>query len=147
MFGKRGIAPVISTILLLMFASALGIIVMSWGRAAVPADIPDCSKTSIKIISLSNKPHICTIKDKLVFTLENNGKSEIIGAKIIIISVNDIGQLEMDREIKVADIVQESLDFSGKDIMKIKFVPIIKMNNKEELCPNNGLELENIGEC
>lgn len=148
-FGKRGIAPVISTILLLMFATALGIIVMSWGRTAtLPLDQPDCSKASLHVIEYNNKAQICTADNKIRFTLENNGKTNIAGAKVIIISTFDITQLEMNKKMNVADILKEELDYQGSgDMLKIKFVPKIEYDNKQELCPNNGLELENIGRC
>jgi len=147
--GKRGIAPVISTILLLMFASALGLIVMSWGRnASISEEKPTCDKTSLHVIEYANKPQICSTGKKLQFTLENNGNTNLAGVKVIIISAQDISQSEMTRKMDVADIVKEELDYTASgDILKIKFVPKIEYDNTLELCPNNGLELENIAKC
>lgn len=147
--GKRGIAPVISTILLLMFASALGIIVMSWGRTAtVAADKPDCSQTSLNIIEYNNKKQICYTDNKLYFTLENNGQIEISGFKVIVISMYDIKQIDLNKNMNVADIIREEIAYeSTEKIQKIKFVPKIYIENKQELCPNNGLETENIAGC
>jgi len=148
-WGKRGIAPVISTLLLLMFASALGIIVMSWGRTTtVSAERHDCSETSLNIIEFNNKKQICYKDNKIDFTLENNGQTDIAGVKVIIISTFDIVQLDLDKHMNVADIIKEELQYdSSGDIQKIKFVPKIYFDNKHELCPNNGLEIEDINEC
>jgi len=148
--GKRGIAPVISTLLLVMFATALGIIVMSWGRTTtVTANEPDCSQTSLNIISYNNQAQVCHKDNEIYFTLENNGLSDIRGLKVIVISTFDISQSNLDVQMSVADIMREKVDFDSSkgEIQKIKFVPKIYIDNEFILCPNNGLEVENIVQC
>ena len=148
-WGKRGIAPVISTLLLIMFASALGVIVMSWGRTTtIKANIPDCSQTSLNIISYNDQAQVCYRDNQLFFTLENNGITDIAGVKVIILSTFNIVQEDVNERMDVADIIRSQVKFNNQgEIQKVKFVPKIYVENELQLCPNNGLEVENIKEC
>ena len=149
--GKRGIAPVISTLLLIMFASALGIIVMSWGRTTtVTANTPDCAQTSLNIIRYNDKAHVCFKDGYIHFTLENNGITDIQGVRVIVLSLFDIAQYDINQNMKVADIIREQIPYDAEkagDIKKIKFVPKLYIENEPILCPNNGLEIEHIVQC
>jgi flagellin-like protein len=148
--GKRGIAPVISTLLLIMFASALGIIVMTWGRtSSVVADTADCTDTSLNIIKYNQRAHVCYQGGEIFYTLENNGHTDIRGVRAIVISSFNIQQIDIPRPMHVADIVRNQIPYdpeSQGDIQKIKFVPKIYVDELK-LCPNNGVEIDNIVRC
>src|SRR3989344_9535329 len=54
-FNKRGVSPLIATVLLISFAVALGSVVLNWGRnldIAKPGDA--CSGVSIKIRNIAD---------------------------------------------------------------------------------------------
>jgi hypothetical protein len=51
--------------------------------------------------------------------------------------------------MSVADVAKEQISYDAKKgaIQKIKLIPKIMSVDTGELCPNNGFEIENIGEC
>ena len=68
--GKRGVSPLIATVLLIAFAVALGAVVMNWGRSFVQQQTDQAEKTtqtklgcslrvSLKIAEIDSTPQIC----------------------------------------------------------------------------------------
>jgi len=39
-FARKGLSPLIATVLLIAFAVALGVLVMNWGKSSAPAQVP-----------------------------------------------------------------------------------------------------------
>ncbi|MBC8501156.1 MAG: hypothetical protein ISS25_03875 [Nanoarchaeota archaeon] len=60
--NKRGLSPIIATILLIAFAVAIGAMIMSW-TAGIVKEAPECADLPEEIIS-SNA--FCTLTDKIV---------------------------------------------------------------------------------
>ena len=147
---KKAMSPLLSTIILIGFAVALGGVVMSWGRAAYTAEkqVIGCQQTSLSLISYGENKGICSQDGRLYFTIQNNGGTDLEGIRVSVLGTNDIYSGVIDRKIDVADIVKLDIGYGdvGK-IEKIIFVP--KFNDLEEgqLCPKNGFSTENVGEC
>ncbi|MBI2550038.1 hypothetical protein HYV83_02555 [Candidatus Woesearchaeota archaeon] len=68
--GKRGVSPLIATVLLIAFAVALGAVVMNWGRSFVQQNIDQTEKVtqtklgcslrvSLKIAEIDSTPQLC----------------------------------------------------------------------------------------
>ncbi len=66
---KRGVSPLIATVLLIAFTVALGAVVMNWGRGFVQAQTNEvdkstntkipCSKINVEISSIDSTPQLC----------------------------------------------------------------------------------------
>ena len=50
---RKAMTPLISSIILIMFAVGLGIIVMSWGKAEAGTEPTACDKASLAIITFA----------------------------------------------------------------------------------------------
>ena len=100
LWKKKGVSPLIATVLLIAFAVSLGAVVMNWGRGYVEttmtqADVQSAEKltcsmeTGFKFVEVRGKQRLC-IDDrygdvdgpKLKFTLVNTGTSELKGMRI-----------------------------------------------------------------
>jgi len=154
--NKKGVSPLIATILLIAFAVALGAVIMSWGRNIsfpVKEQVNEnCVKVSIAIEKINNIPQVFyggTEKNGFVkFTIENDGEKDIEGIIIWIIgekntSTIDIGQSSI--KVGYPLIKRASYDFNkyGK-IKKIKFIPKINVLGAIMVCARNSLGEEEI---
>ena len=147
--SKKAVSPIVSSVLLIVFAVALGIVVMSWGKSAVTVEEKgaSCIQASLNVIKIAEKSKIC-FKDSISYlTIENNGQIKITGFKVSFIG-DSIYQKDVVKGMVVGEIIDAKVDFSdvGK-IQKIKIIPKITAEGKERVCPNSGVEIENIGEC
>jgi len=147
--NKKGVSPVISTILLIAFAAALGMVVMSWGKSyegySIITDVR-CEDTSLKVVTIRNDPLIChDNKSQIFITLQNNGEMDISGIKITMLGKDGITSRNIDKFIKVADIFVMKTDYSSiGQLQKVIIVPEIDEN---KLCVINDIELDEIKLC
>lgn len=91
MSGKKGMSPLIATILLMAFAVALGAVIMNWSTS-IPEGGPDCSEVRL------NVNNFCTQNNELHINLRNVGTVDL---SEITLSVVD-AQIEIDA-LKIQD--------------------------------------------
>ena len=143
---KKAMTPMISTIVLIVFAAALGALVISWGNAEglVTATENICSRVDISPIEISGVPQICYDGQNIIAMLKNNGDKEITGVKVITIADQDIITNEFPVLIGAGDVVENyfPLNYEG-EIKKVIIEP--KIINK--LCAKQGISKEYIGMC
>ncbi len=153
--GKKGISPLIATILLIAFAVALGAVVMSWGRdpdlhGLDQEMVEACRGVSIDIEKIGGVEQISYINaDRIVrFTVLNSGSRDISQLMVTIIG---------DRETYVADLRDSSIrighPFSREinyniniygEIMKVRITPRIRHEGSTVACTRNSIEFEKI---
>ncbi len=106
-FNKRGIAPLIATVLLIAFAVALGAVVMNWGRSYVEDTAALAKKSSsgqvecstdvalhINKVLCGGSPSngVCDLSsDGLKITVENKKAKKIYGFTIKVMDQDGIG--------------------------------------------------------
>jgi flagellin-like protein len=92
--NKKGLSPLIATILLIAFAVALGAVVMNIGRTTVLGAESDSTFT---IVEIGGTKQICNLEKGsssiLEFTLKNGNEDEITDLQISIIGSKDITNL------------------------------------------------------
>ncbi len=146
-FKKKGVSPLIATVLLLAFAVALATVVIQlepFGK---------CKLTNVQISKLSNgQPRICfNEKTKTVeFFVTNGDKKAIIGFKIRASGIRDtlnIGNIPItlgqNEEKKVT--FNYDVDTYGK-IVELKIIPLINVSNRPMDCEIKG-EITSIPLC
>ena len=76
--GKRGISPLIATVLLIAFAVAIGTMIMNWGKDVVD-NVGDCGEVKIELQTINGKPLFCydPLNTKLNFMIKNTGSVDI----------------------------------------------------------------------
>lgn len=137
---RKGISPLISTLLLMLFAIALGIVVMSWGHSTYTPF--RCEDTKLKVLTLNDLPQICIRNKILYFTLQNIGISPVVGVKVVTIN-SDILSQELKTRLEGGDVVRLSTKTNSEYIKKVILTPMIRAGP----CPNQGIEIENINLC
>lgn len=148
--SKKAMSPLLSTIILIGFAIALGGIVMSWGKSGytVAKPVVECKQTSLSLISYGENKGICSKDNKLYFSIQNNGEIDLDGIKISILGNNEIYSSTIDKQINVAEIVKLDLEYQNiVKIEKVIFTPRFIYLDKERLCPKNGFSIDKVEEC
>jgi flagellin-like protein len=157
-FNKRGVSPLIATVLLISFAVALGSVVLNWGRnldISKPGD--NCVGISI-IIRNINSYQVCYSgsgqEGYINFIIDNEGNVDVDGLGIWITGEKGTKLLDFnDLSIKqgeLLDIEDKSIiyDFDAYGTIKhIQFFPKVKINDDLEICARNSVKADNIGAC
>ncbi|MFC1691208.1 archaellin/type IV pilin N-terminal domain-containing protein [Nanoarchaeota archaeon] len=167
---KRGVSPLVATVLLIGFAVALGAIVMNWGKDYVEqsadtltqATIRCSVDTGLSFAILEGKPVICgkvldpenpAINGSLEFLVENGFVAEIDALQVRLIGSKSLEPVSL--------VVPESLlekggskfmTFSYDDdklgsIRQIKIIPLLRIDEDVVPCPDTPLKAESIPEC
>tara|TARA_Y100000310_G_scaffold342247_1_gene444595 strand:+ start:14258 stop:14743 length:486 start_codon:yes stop_codon:yes gene_type:complete len=157
-YDKRGVSPLIATVLLISFAVALGSVVLNWGRnldIAKPGDI--CTGISMKIRNVGDS-QICYSGQGenayINFIIDNDGSKNIDGLGIWVTGEKGTKLLDFnDFSIKkgeLRDIKDNSIkyDLSAYGAIKqIQFFPKVKTDDSIELCARNSIKASNIKAC
>ena len=157
-FNKKGVSPIIATVLLISFAVALGSVVLNWGRnldISKPGDI--CAGVSIKIRSIDNS-QVCYggagKNTYLKFILDNNGNADIDGISIWVTGDKGTKLLDFNelavKKGELLDINDDSITYDATttgNIKNIQFFPKIKAANSIDICARNSIKIDTLQKC
>ena len=156
--SKKGVSPLIATILLIAFAVALGSVVMNWGLNLNLGKSDDkCRNVEIKLRDIDSA-EACYggfgSNGYINFIIDNTGSADISGLAIWVVG---------DKETRLFDIdgilVKKGSIYDKKDkevtydftkfgnINQIQFIPKIRPEQSTEICPKNAIKAEKIGIC
>ena len=156
--NKRGVSPLIATVLLISFAVALGSVVLNWGRnldISKPGD--KCTGISIEIRNL-NTYQVCYAgsgqEGYINFIIDNSGNIDTDGLGIWITGEKGTKLLDLNelsiKQGELLDVKDKSVkyDFNAYGSIKnIQFFPKVNINNELEICTRNSIKADNIGAC
>lgn len=158
-FGsKKGVSPLIATILLIAFAVALGSVVMNWGLNLNLGNSEDaCRNVGIMIRNI-DAAEACFggfgANGYINFILDNTGAVDISGLSILIVGDKGTRLFDLDNIlIKKSSLYDKkdkevSYDFSTfGNIKQVQFIPKVKVEQTTEICPKNAIKAEKIGIC
>jgi hypothetical protein len=150
---KKGIAPLIATVLLVIFSVAVGFVVMSFGRAQIEVGADCPINVNFKMVQISGNDQICydRLKEEIVFLVENGPNTEIKGLIINVIGTKRAETYNMDDVyIDVAanhmGFLRYNTEYFG-NIRQIKITPKIKLFENEEICTLQSIIVEEVPSC
>ena len=142
--SKRGVSPLVATVLLIAFAVALGAVVMNWGKQQVDTHMEEleiCKDVSLNWYSLDGKEQICYTESKLKFTVENGVVADVNDLKLIIVGAQDIYIKERTRiGLRKTDLKKTEINY---DLAKygvpqeVRLIPLLLIDEKEVICPSD----------
>jgi flagellin-like protein len=147
--SKRGVSPLIATILLIAFAVALGAVVMSIGKNTIGG-----MDAGFAIIDIGGKKQACFIDrgadSALEITLKNGDTTDIADFKVSIIGTNDSINKEslLSAPVNKGDIKRLLVQYDKNDvgdIRKVVITPRIIRNDERTL--GTGISIEGITAC
>lgn len=171
--SKKGVSPLIATVLLIAFAVALGAVVMNWGRSYVEdtaAFAREKSDTEVKcsmdvkisIGKIDKEPVICfnvtDVEDPnqngtVEVLLENGPTTQIEGLQIRLIGngTKEPGIIDLENTtIKKAYSKFLNITYDDDEleyIKQVKIIPQIESQGKLVYCPDSSLTIDDIQEC
>ncbi|MCK5629639.1 MAG: hypothetical protein KAI26_03410 [Nanoarchaeota archaeon] len=168
LWKKKGVSPLIATVLLIAFAVSLGAVVMNWGRGYVEttmtqADVQSAEKiscsmdTSIGVVQVGDKQRLCiddaATNATLNFTLINTGSATLQGVQILVIPVSGAppDPVEVGSETPKSGMMYAGTILSGNrsTIDQIEIAPIILVKGVKVVCLEHSIKRlpTEIGEC
>ena len=156
--SKKGVSPLIATVLLIAFAVALGSVVMNWGlnlNLGKSADM--CRNVEIKIRNI-DVAEVCFggfgPNGYINFIIDNTGTIDISGLAIWIVGEKDTRLFDLDSILIEKGSLYDkkdkevSYDFSAfGNIKQVQFIPKVKADQATEICPRNAVKAGKIGVC
>ncbi len=150
---KRGIAPLIATMLLLSFAVSVGVVVMNFGRAQVELQAECPINIGLKFAQIKDKEDICYNEQKkeIKFTLENGVNIKVEGVLVNIVGEEEAKTTELNEaKIPKAGTYIGKVPWDGKTsggIRQLKITPKIILYDAEQICVEKSLLPEKVGPC
>ncbi|MFH1174446.1 MAG: archaellin/type IV pilin N-terminal domain-containing protein [archaeon] len=151
--GKRGISPLIATVLLIAFAVALGAMIMNWA-SQIPVDPKKpntCDDVRLVQKTIGSSKAFCydVQKRELFFRIENAGAEPI--EKIDLFTIDDQGN-EIDQPLPGSAlpsgaVLTKSLSFTKIGAMHAELKPFVNVGGKIVYCVNGAIAVDNLPDC
>lgn len=159
MLNKRGVSPLIATIILIVFSILLGAVVMSFGEAYVEEQAtfvqePEvgnvCDSVDLQIITVKDVPQIC-VHDQVIEVALDNGvvvpvtglQARVAGTENIYIAPNVLNMpLEIASSLKTA--------FTFEPIgtpLQVKLTPTLNTKTGQVFCTDQAIVVEDLRPC
>ena len=160
--NKRGLSPLIATILLIAFAVALGAVVMNLGRTIGDGELPfngeaGCGVSGkLEIAEIGGEYKICFAemgKESYVdFTIHNGASADINDLQVTIYGSNDVFNMDsiLKEVMKRGEGRRIKIKYDNTvygNIEKFVIIPKVEHDGSIVLCDEAKLELEEIGSC
>ncbi|MDD4877843.1 MAG: hypothetical protein PHO02_02275 [Candidatus Nanoarchaeia archaeon] len=150
--NKRGMSPIISTVLLICAAALLAVVILAWSGVFSRGIMASAEKTSEKMSACEsqtnlNIKHACTREDSITVMVESLGSKQVNGLIIRVIGSSGGYQEDIEIEMNVADLKRFDIEKQDVgDITKIEILPKVDIQGKIEICGIKDSET-NIPEC
>ncbi|HSU72399.1 MAG TPA: hypothetical protein VLJ21_00945 [Candidatus Binatia bacterium] len=159
MLNKRGVSPLIATLILIGFSVGLGAIVMSFGEAYVeeqatfvssPEVGGSCTAVDLQLITVKGVPQIC-VRDRVVELSLDNGpgtpiaalQARVVGTDNLYLAPNVLkSPLLPASSLKTAF----TLDPIGTPV-QVKLTPVLHTVNGQVFCPDQAITVEDLRAC
>lgn len=140
---KKGVSPLVATVLLVSFAVALGAVVMNWAGSLSGGSL--CNQASIDLSAVCYDP----VREQIRATA-TVGESDLSGVQIRVIG--DRGQTsgqdlqDVGAGTRRTFVVAYAQDTSGQ-AQSVEITPLTKNKNSIEVCSEHALSVSNIAPC
>ena len=149
--GKKGMSPLIVTILLVALAVSLGAMIMSWGSSELSTNQKGCEQTKIEPQQAFGQNLICYDQNnkKLKLLLKNTGTNALTGIQIKQINPDlTINEMRLPKSNIIPGASYEYiLDFIKPEKTYIEIIPEIDFLGEKIMCVNNAIIIDNLGNC
>ncbi len=150
--NKKGISPLIATFLLISFAVALGVVIMSFGRAQVELEAQCPINIGLTISNIGGEDQFCYDSNakEIRFTLENGVNIKVNGLVFNVIGSIQAESSEINTKIIKAGTYLGKMKYDSSasgEIRQVKISPKINLYDEEQICTDKALIIEEVREC
>ncbi|MFA5797325.1 MAG: archaellin/type IV pilin N-terminal domain-containing protein [Candidatus Woesearchaeota archaeon] len=149
--SRKGISPLIATVLLIAFAVSIGAMIMSWGKNAVNSSGNDCDAVKLEVQEINGKPVFCydTINQQIRIMVKNTGEIDVERLHLRIITSDyaiDEKPVDASRIIS-GGIIVKNIPYIHSGKFHVEIIPEIIASSKDKSCSNEALIVEDIPKC
>lgn len=157
--GKRGITPLIATVLLVVFSIGLGAVVMSWGEDYIEqkaefvqgtAEIKSqCDLAEFNVIKIAGSPQACTQDGAIQLWIDNGPEVDIsnIHARILTEETAEVVDDILLAPLERANAARAVIPYSGGYVRQLKLTPKVWTGQTVTMCSQSAIKVENLNEC
>ncbi len=159
-YGKKGVSPLVATVLLVVFSVLLGVAVMSWSEEFIKKNAvfvdksvqkqAGCELAEFSLVLLKGVPQICVRDTTIEATVENGPNTELFDLHAVVVGSQDVvvaGSV-LPRPLPKAYAMKILFGITPVgEIRQVKFVPKIKGDGTVIYCTNSAQLFENIPKC
>jgi len=144
--SRRGLTPIVATIILIVFSLLIGTVVMAWGEQYVEARanfvagaVPTqqgCGSVSVHAYELDNAPQACAQGGVFTAIIEN-GPVPVQDMQVTVIGTKSIFSAESTLTTPLNPLAADQISFSFGDVgdvRSVKLIPKVKSNNQAVTC-------------
>jgi len=155
--NKRGVTPLVATLMLISFSIGLGAIVMSWGQqyieekaefiTAAQVMPAGCDPVSVSLITLAGAKQICLapLTRTIKAFIENGPDSVVENIKSRIVGSDGIDEVEPVLQSPLARAGSGTATFSYKQVgivKQVKMIPYVTVDGKKQYCDKRSIVVE-----
>jgi len=157
---RKGITPLVATILLVAFSVGLGALVMSWGEEYIEekaefvqgtAEVRSgCDAASIDIIKIGGQPQACYGSGVIQLWIDNGPDMDLFNIHARIVGENDVEVIEqiLLRPLLKSNAVKVNIPYSPiGSIKQIKLTPKIWTEREIATCSQGAINVERMSSC
>lgn len=138
--NKRGISPIISTVLLICMVVLIAVVILAWSGTFTRGLLKHADETSEKMTACESQTNLdirsaCTRDDTITVMVESLGSKKVTGLIIRVLGTSGGYQKDVETEMNVADL--KRFDIEKQDvgtISKIEILPKVDIQGKIEIC-------------
>ena len=161
MHNKRGVSPLIATILLILMSVGMGVAVMSWGEdyieekaefvQGVQETVTSCDTVAFSVITISGVQQLCQQGDATLKGLIDNGPdadiadfhARLVGVKGIYVQESTLAQPLPRASATPLTIATDDIGI----VQQVKLTPQIMTGGTKTQCTKQAVLVENIKQC
>ena len=159
--SRRGITPLVATILLVAFSVGLGALVMSWGEEYIEekaefvqgtAEVKSgCDAAKIDIIKIGGQAQACFGAEEIQLWIDNGPDMDLYNIHARIAGQNgvDVKEEILTEPLLKANAIKVTMPFdrSISPILQLKLTPKIWTGRDVAICSQSAINVERIPAC
>ncbi len=159
--SKRGITPLVATVLLVAFSVGLGALVMSWGEEYIEQKAEftqgttevksGCDVAKIALMIVSGRQQVCFGQEGLELWIDNGPDVELynIHARIAGVQGVDVKEEILKQPLIKSNAVKATVAYNAgiSPLLQVKLTPKIWTGKTVAMCEQKAIEIENIKPC
>ncbi len=158
---RRGLTPLVATILLVAFSVGLGALVMSWGEEYIEekaefvqgtAEVKSgCDAAKIEIIRIGGQPQACYSPNAIQLWMDNGPSTDLFNIHARIAGANgiDVKESILTEPLLKSNAVKVSIPYNPaiSPVLQIKLTPKIWTGRDVATCAQTAINVERLPQC
>jgi len=152
--NKKGVSPLIATILLIAFAVSVGAVIMNWTSTSTGIESEGhndgCSNVQLSISIKNGEKSICLDREnKQIIINVENGPLEVKGIRLSYVG-KESNYIDFNEVIEAGILKKIELDYDPAiygELNGVKIIPFVIPENQKMYCSNSGETVSTIVDC